>query len=101
LLNKKEVKLDGIDIFNEKECYVIKADKSTLYYDVKTGLKIAESKTMEVEGQQLSQSTTFSDYRNVKGIQIPFVTNINIGMEILLTITDVKINEGVYDADFE
>jgi hypothetical protein len=71
------------------------------FYDVKTGLKVAETKSMDVSGQLISQTSNFSDYREVNGIKFPFVNSINIGMEILLTTTDVKINEGVSEADFQ
>jgi hypothetical protein len=42
---------------------VIKNDKTKLYYDV-TGLKNADSKTMEQAGQ--SVTTSYGDYRAVK-----------------------------------
>jgi len=101
LQNKSSLVLDGIEKYNDADVYVLKEGKGTYYYDVKTGLKVAEVITTDVNSQQLSQTTSFSDYREVKGIKIPYVTNTNIGMEILLTTTDVKINEGVLDADFQ
>ncbi|PWA04513.1 peptidase M16 [Flavobacterium psychrotolerans] len=101
LLSKKAgVTLDGIEDMNGSDAYVIKDGKSTLYYDVKSGLKVAESKTMEQGGQTITQTTSYSDYKDVKGIKFPYKTVLNIGMEIELTTTDVKINEGVTDADF-
>lgn len=100
LVKKNGVTFDGIEDLNGSDVYVIKDGKSTYYYDVKSGLKVAESKTMEQDGQSISQTTNFSDYKEVKGIKFPFKTTLNIGMEIELTTTDVKINEGVSDADF-
>ena len=87
--------INGID------AYVIKDGKSTYYYDVKTGLKVAESKTIEQGDQKMEQTTSYADYKEIKGIKIPYKTVLNIGMEIELTTTDVKINEGVSDADFK
>jgi len=101
LIDNPTTVLDGIENYNEVEAYVLKNGSSKYYYDVKNGLKIAEMKSMAVTGQTISQTINFSDYREVNGIKIPYVTSINIGMEILLTTTDVKINEGVSDADFE
>jgi zinc protease len=101
LINKSSIVLEGIENYNDAETYVIKDENSTYYYDVKSGLKVAEMKSMDVNGQLLSQTSNFSDYKEVSGIKIPYVNSINIGMEILLTTTDVKINEGVSDADFE
>jgi hypothetical protein len=37
----------------------------------------------------------------VKGVKVPFKSSLNIGMEIELTVSEVKINEGVSDADFQ
>ena len=102
LLSKKEgVILSGIEEINGSEAYVIKDKESIYYYDVKSGLKIAETKTLEQEGQKLIQTTSYSDYKEVKGIKFPYKTVLDIGMEIELTTTDVKINEGVSDADFQ
>jgi zinc protease len=101
LINKPTIVLTGIEVFNDADTYVLKDGNATYFYDVKSGLKVAETKSMDVGGQLISQTSNFSDYREVNGIKIPYVNSINIGMEILLTTTDVKINEGVSDADFE
>lgn len=101
LLTKKAgLTLDGIETIDGNDAYVIKDGTATLYYDVKSGLKVAESKTMEQGGKKITQTTSYSDYREVKGIKIPYKTTMNIGLELELTTTDVKINEGVSDADF-
>ncbi|MFC6875614.1 M16 family metallopeptidase [Flavobacterium myungsuense] len=101
-LSKKEgIILGGIEEINGAEAYVIKDKESLYYYDVKSGLKVAESKTLEQEGQKITQTTSYSDYKEVKGIKFPYKIVLNIGMEIELTTTDVKINEGVSDSDFK
>jgi hypothetical protein len=101
LIDKPTIVLEGIEVYNDADTYIIKDGNSKYFYDVKTGLKVAETKSMDVSGQLISQTSNFSDYREVNGIKIPYVNSINIGMEILLTTTDVKINEGVFDADFQ
>lgn len=101
LINNPKVVLEGIEKYNDSDTYILKDGNSKYYYDMKSGLKVAEIKSMDVNGQLLSQTSNFSDYREVNGIKIPYVNTINIGMEILLTTTDVKINEGVSDIDFQ
>lgn len=101
LVNKAGVTLSGIEPINGSDAYVIKDGKSTYYYDVKSGLKVAESKTLEQEDQKIEQTTSYADYKEVKGIKIPYKTVLNIGMEIELTTTEVKVNEGVSDTDFK
>ena len=101
LAKNTAVVLDGIESVNGIDAYVIKNGKSTYYYDVKTGLKISESKTIEKGDQKMTVVTTYSDYRVVKGIKVPFEMVINQGMDLDFKMTDVKINEGVSDADFQ
>ena len=98
---KASVALDGIESFNGAEAYVIKDGKSTLYYDVKSGFKIGKAVVQEANGQKMTQITNFGDYKEVKGIKFPFKTSMSFGpQEIEFKTTEVKINEGVTDADF-
>ena len=51
----------------------------------------------------MSQTTTFADYKEVKGIKVPHETDIELapGMSLKLMTTQVKINEGVNANDFK
>lgn len=100
LASNAAVALDGIETLNGADVYVVKNGKNTMYYDVTSGLKVAEAQTIEAEGQSQTQMRLISDYRDVKGVKIPFKTVLNVGMEIEFTTTEAKINEGVTDADF-
>ena len=101
LLTDKDVTLTGIENINGADAYAIKNGKSTYYYDVKTGFKVAESKELEQGGQKMTQTTYYQDYKDVKGLKFPYKTIMNVGIEIELITTEVKINEGVTDADFK
>ena len=102
LLSKKEgLLLNGIETINGKDAYAVKNGKTTLYYDVITGLKLAESKVMEQGGQTITQTTNYGDYKEVKGVKVPFNIIQNVGFELDIKMSDVKINEGVTDADFQ
>jgi len=101
LANKADVTLDGIEPVNGVDAYVVKNGKSNLYYDVKTGLKLMTSTTAERNGQKMTSTVTYSDYKDVKGIKVPFSIVMSQGRDIDIKVTDVKINEGVTDADFQ
>jgi predicted Zn-dependent peptidase len=101
LVNKPGVTLDGIESINGSDAYVIKDGKTTLYYDVTTGYRLAEAKTTVQDGQTATQVMNFSDYKDVKGIKFPYKMVMNVGMELEFVTTDVKVNEGVTDADFQ
>jgi len=101
LLSNKATTLTGIENINGVDAYAIKNGKSTYFYDVKTGFKIAEAKELEQGGQKMTQTTYYQDYKDVKGLKFPYKTIMNVGIEIELITTEVKINEGVTDADFK
>jgi len=102
MAEKASVTLDGIESFNGADAYVIKNGKTTHYYDVNTGLKLGKAVVQEANGQKMTQITNYGDYKEVKGIKVPYKVTMAFGpQEIEFKTTDVKINEGVSDADFQ
>ena len=101
LATKAGVTVSGIEPMNGADSYAVVDGDTTYYFDVKTGLKTAETTTEEQGGEKMTRVTNFSDYRAVKGVQVPFNTIMNVGFELDIKMSDVKINEGVLDADFQ
>lgn len=101
LSKKQGLTVESIESINGKDAYAIKNGKTTLFYDVASGLKLAESKVMEQGGKSITQTTNYGDYKEVKGVKVPFNIIQNIGFELDIKMSDVKINEGVSDADFQ
>lgn len=101
LATKAGVTLTGIEPMNGSDAYTVVDGDTTYYFDVKTGFKTAEATTEEQGGQKATRVTTFNDYRDVKGVKFPFNTIMNVGIELDIKISEVKINEGVSDADFQ
>ena len=101
LAKKSGLTISGIESINGNDAYAIPNGKATLYYDVKSGLKVAESKTVEQGGNKMTQMTSFGDYKEVKGVKVPFNIIQNVGFELDIKMSEVKINEGVTDADFQ
>ena len=100
LAAKKGVMISGIEPMNGSDAYAVVDGDTTYYFDVKSGLKTAESSIEEQGGQKMTRVTNFNDYRAVKGVKVPFNTIMNVGFELDIKMSDVKINEGVTDADF-
>lgn len=99
--NDASIILKGIENFNGSDAYAVVDGEATHYYDVTSGLKTGKVETAQgPTGETVSVATPYSDYREVKGVKVPYKTTVNIGMEVELTVSDVKINEGVTDADF-
>jgi len=103
LKNAASFQLTGIESFNGEEAYVLKKDKETVYYSVASGLKIAASESMEAQGQTIEMTSTYSDYKEVKGIKVAHTSSLPLapGMSVEFKVSEVKVNEGVTDADFK
>jgi len=101
LVKKEGLMLTGIESINGSDAYALQNGKTTLFYDTKSGLKVAEAKTMEQGGNKMTQTTNYGDYRDVKGVKVPFNIIQNVGFELDIKMSEVKINEGVTDADFQ
>ena len=99
--SKTDLVLTGIEPVNGSDAYALKNGDATLYYDVKSGLKIADSETQDQGGKKITMMTYYNDYRVVKGLKVPFNIIKNVGIELDIKISDVKINEGVSDSDFK
>ncbi len=97
------VSLEGMEDVNGKKAYKIKvSEEKTLYYEVETGLKIQEVTQAEMMGQQMTSTMSYSDYREVQGIMFPYAIGQTVGPQSFeFIVSEIKINEGVTDADFE
>ena len=79
LIKDTSITLDGIEAFNGADAYVIKSGKSTIYFDVTSGLKIAKATVQEAGGQKVTQTMTYGDYKEVKGVKVPYKTTLSLG----------------------
>lgn len=100
LPTKKGVTVTAIEPIDGSDAYAVVDGDTTYYFDVKSGLKTAEASTDEQGGQKVTRVTSYKDYRDVKGIKVPYNTILNVGFELDIKMSDVKINEGVTDQDF-
>lgn len=89
-----EMSLTGIEMVDDRPAYVVKvSEKRVAYYDTETGLKLKQVTTQEMQGQTISQSTLFGDYKEVSGLLIPHVVSQNLGPQTVdFTIEEAKIN---------
>lgn len=101
LARKPGLTVDGIELIDGNECYIIKDGDETMYFDVKTGLKNAESKSITNGDKKMTVVTSFKDYKVVNGVKIPHQIVINQGMEINIIMSEVKVNEIYTVKDFQ
>ncbi len=101
LASKEGVSLLPVESIDGKDVYGVKDGKMTYFFDVASGLKVSTSAVVDAGGQSSTQNINYGDYKDVNGIKMPFKTTMNVGIEIVLTTSEIKINEGVTDADFQ
>ena len=102
-LKAENATVEGIETVNGEEAYVINMGENTQnYYSTKSGLKLQTVKTVQQGPQTMTIPITYSDYQEVKGIKFPFKISQTMGPVTLdFNVTEVKINEGVADVDFQ
>ena len=95
--------LEKIERVDGENAYVVKiSDNKRIYYSVDTGLKVKEVNVQEVQGQSIESTLLYGDYNEVGGIQFPFTLTQSQGPQSIdFKMTDIKVNEGVTDADFD
>jgi len=106
MLNADNVKLAGIESIDGKDAYRVEVSGEVIslayFYDVETGLKVKEIQTTNMQGQTQSQETDLKDYQLIEGLKFPGVrSGSQMGQVIEFKLKEVKINEGVSDADFD
>ncbi|MFK8059388.1 MAG: M16 family metallopeptidase [Polaribacter sp.] len=92
-----------IEPLEGKNAIVLKHDDKEIFYDMKSGLKVKEVRTVKTpDGKEVKVPTTFSGYKAVNGIKFPHKIVLKSGpMNLNFETKEIKINEGVSDADFK
>lgn len=96
------IELKGIEDVDGKPAYKLlvtkpSGAKSTEYYDQMTFLKIKEVQTAEAQGQTMTTTYEYSDYKIVDGIMVPHTMTISGAMPtpMVMKAVSVKINSSV------
>tara|TARA_B100000809_G_scaffold31430_1_gene27357 strand:+ start:17874 stop:19925 length:2052 start_codon:yes stop_codon:yes gene_type:complete len=92
-----------IEPLEGKNAIVLKYKDTEVYYDMTSGLKVKEVKTVKTpDGKEVKTPTVYSDYKEVSGIKFPHSIGIKTGpMNLDFIVKEIKINEGISDEDFK
>lgn len=96
-------KVLGIGLVDNSKAYVVQiitpsGTKIKNYYSLENGLKLKSVTTRDGKVSKVK----YSDYREVKGVMIPFnQTTTTMGRALNVTVQEVKINSGIDDSAFE
>ncbi|MBK9981602.1 MAG: insulinase family protein [Saprospiraceae bacterium] len=97
-----KLELKGIEDVNGKPAYKLAVTaptgaKSTEFFDKETFLKIKEVQSNEVQGQTVTTTNEYGDYKTVDGITIPYTVTISGPMPtpMVMKAETVKVNSNV------
>ncbi len=98
-----DISLEGVESLNGKKAYKLKISaEKTVFYDAESGLKVQETTTAEMGGQTMTSTINYMDYKEVSGIQFPFIMAQTVGPQRFeFIVSEIKVNEGVSETDFE
>ena len=70
--------------------------------DISRQVRIKFSKSGGPDGKEIKVPTVYADYKEVNGVKFPHAIGIKSGpMNLDFVVQEIKVNEGVSDADFE
>ncbi|MGG5209984.1 M16 family metallopeptidase [Chryseobacterium sp. MIQD13] len=96
-----DYKVAGIEKIGGEDSYVVKGNNVTYYYSVATGLKTGETRTAKAQGQEITIPTTFSNYKDVSGVKMPYTISVNqMGMDMVMNVKSYEVNQAK-DSDFK
>lgn len=99
--------VEGIEEVEGQQAYKVKVTSpngkaSYRYYAQESGLLLQSESAMSMQGMTINQVAVYSDYQEVNGLKFPFTTIQTVGpQKITSKVTEMKVNEGVTEADFE
>jgi len=102
-----KTELLGIDIIDSVKCYNIsmRMEDSTdwnQFYEVDSGLKVKEIKSIKTPQGLFKQESLFSDYREVDKLKYPFKIKQTLGAQTIeLVVEKIEINTGLSDILFK
>ena len=101
-LKPGEISLNGIENVNGSNAYAVAFGKNRVsFYDMVTGLKVKDENTIEMNGTEMKTAVYYNEYKEVNGIKFPHTMTISAGpQELNFEVSEIKINEGVSEEDF-
>lgn len=104
-----QLELKGIETLNGKEVYKINiispaGSKMTEYYDQATGYKLRQIQTQEAQGQTVTNTMDFDDFRMVDGVFIPYKVKLvspAIPFPLDFVVKKIEINQNIDDSVFK
>jgi predicted Zn-dependent peptidase len=99
------ISLESLTTIEGNDVYKLKVEKngkaSYRYYNAESGFLVREESTVDMGGNEVTTTADYAQYSPVKGVQFPYHQIVKSGPQtIIFNITNILVNEGVSDEDF-
>ena len=101
----RSISLESLTTIDGKDVYKIKVERdgqnTMRYYDVETKLLRRVERTVKQGDQEITSVVDYNKYSAVNGVMFPYYQIVKSGPQTLIfNYNNIKVNEGVGDADF-
>jgi zinc protease len=102
-----KTKLGGLEKVDGKNAYSVEimlpnGQKSTHYFAKDTGLKLKEVNNLQSAQGVITQTKTFSDYKEVNGVKFPYSIETIVGPQVIKAeVQKVEVNKNLSDDTFK
>lgn len=102
-----KLSVEGVEEIEGQQAYKLKvtspAGKDAYrYYAKDSGLLLQTESSLSMQGMTINQVSVYNDYKEVNGLKFPFTTIQTVGpQKITAKVTEIMINKGVTEADFQ
>ncbi|WP_162051402.1 M16 family metallopeptidase [Pontibacter pamirensis] len=102
-----KTKLTGMEKVEGKDAYAVEVtlpnnQKATHYFDKNTGLRLKEVNNLQTPQGVLTQTKSYSDYKEVNGVKFPYVIETVVGPQaIKAEVQNIEVNKNLSDDTFK
>ncbi len=102
-----KTKVTGMENVDGKAAYIVETEqangqKTLHYFDKASGLLLKDVKSLQSPQGVMTQTKTYSNYKEVNGIKIPHTVETTVGPQVIKAeVQNVEINKGLNDDTFK
>ncbi len=106
--NGYKLDLKGVEYVDGAKCYKVNVtspsgNKSTEFYNQTSGLLVRSISTEEMQGQSITQTSDYADYKAVDGVMFPHKMTVSGAMPtpLVMNVSSIVLNGTMADTLFE
>ncbi|PRY14880.1 putative Zn-dependent peptidase [Pontibacter ummariensis] len=102
-----KTQLTGMEKVDGKDAYVVEVSlpngqKATHYFAKDSGLRLKEVNNLQSPQGVITQTKSYSNYKEVNGVKLPYVTETTVGPQVIKAeVQNVEVNKGLADDTFK